>query len=146
MAKDDGNEPTCPIVVLVNGFTASAAEMPCRVSACVPPSNGVVIAKREVAPSSAFVSAAAIWAGEPSSAGCSAAPSLPWIRSVPPGKRKALPVETTRHAFAYVFSGGGKFCNASGPLAVPTEGVGWADTAPPYSAEKLPQKSLSVTW
>src|SRR6476469_7442776 len=39
-------------------LAASAAEMPCRVSACVPPSNGVVIAKMEVAPSSAFVSAA----------------------------------------------------------------------------------------
>src|SRR5438445_3374590 len=37
--------------------------------------------------------------------------------TVPPGKRKTLPVETTRHAFAYVFAGGGKFCNASGPLA-----------------------------
>src|SRR5207249_4922572 len=49
--------------------------------------------------------------------------------SVPPGKRKSLPVETTRHAFAYVFAGSGKFCNASGPLAVPTEGVGWADTS-----------------
>jgi redox-sensitive bicupin YhaK (pirin superfamily) len=55
--------------------------------------------------------------------------------SVPPGKRKTLPVETTRHAFAYVFAGAGKFCNASGPLAVPTEGVGWADTAPPKEAE-----------
>jgi redox-sensitive bicupin YhaK (pirin superfamily) len=55
--------------------------------------------------------------------------------SVPPGKRKSLPVETTRHAFAYVFAGSGKFCNASGPLAVPTEGVGWADTTPPTSAE-----------
>jgi hypothetical protein len=39
-------------------LAASAADVPCRVSACVPPSNGVVIAKREVAPSSAFVSAA----------------------------------------------------------------------------------------
>ncbi len=55
--------------------------------------------------------------------------------SVPPGKRKTLPVETTRHAFAYVFAGSGKFCNASGPLAVPTEGVGWADTAPPTAAD-----------
>ncbi|MCI0407671.1 MAG: pirin family protein, partial [Acidobacteria bacterium] len=55
--------------------------------------------------------------------------------SVPPGKRKTLPVETTRHAFAYVFAGSGKFCNASGPLAVPTEGVGWADTVPPTEAE-----------
>jgi quercetin 2,3-dioxygenase len=55
--------------------------------------------------------------------------------SVPPGRRKALPVETTRHAFAYVFAGGGKFCNASGPLAVPTEPVGWWDTTPPAEAE-----------
>jgi redox-sensitive bicupin YhaK (pirin superfamily) len=55
--------------------------------------------------------------------------------SVPPGEKKTLPVETTRHAFAYVFSGDGKFCNASGPLAVPTEGVGWADTKPPSDAE-----------
>jgi hypothetical protein len=45
--------------------------------------------------------------------------------SVPPGKRKALPVETVRHAFAYVFGGSGTFCNASEPLAVPAEGVGW---------------------
>jgi redox-sensitive bicupin YhaK (pirin superfamily) len=55
--------------------------------------------------------------------------------SVPPGKRKSLPVETTRHAFAYVFAGSGKFCNASQPLAVPTEPVGWADTNPPTEAD-----------
>src|SRR5436190_22951857 len=55
--------------------------------------------------------------------------------SVPPGHRKTLPVETTRHAFAYVFAGSGKFCNASGPLSVPTEGVGWADTSPPSEAD-----------
>jgi redox-sensitive bicupin YhaK (pirin superfamily) len=55
--------------------------------------------------------------------------------TVPPGRRKSLPVETTRHAFAYVFEGSGKFCNASGPLSVPTEGVGWADTAPPEEAD-----------
>jgi redox-sensitive bicupin YhaK (pirin superfamily) len=54
---------------------------------------------------------------------------------VPAGKRKTLPVETTRHAFAYVFEGSGKFCNASAPLAVPTEGVGWADTVPPTEAD-----------
>jgi hypothetical protein len=54
--------------------------------------------------------------------------------SVPPGRRKVLPIETTRHAFAYVFAGSGKFCNASGPLAVPTEPVGWSDTAPPTDA------------
>jgi redox-sensitive bicupin YhaK (pirin superfamily) len=55
--------------------------------------------------------------------------------SVPPGQRKTLPVETTHHSFAYVFSGGGKFCNASGPLDVPTESVGWADTKPPAEAD-----------
>ena len=44
--------------------------------------------------------------------------------SVPPGKRKILPVETTRHAFAYVFAGSGRFCNASAPLDVPTRGGG----------------------
>jgi redox-sensitive bicupin YhaK (pirin superfamily) len=55
--------------------------------------------------------------------------------SVPPGKRKTLPVETDRHAFAYVFAGSGKFCNASAPLAVPTEGLGWLDTTPPQAAE-----------
>jgi redox-sensitive bicupin YhaK (pirin superfamily) len=55
--------------------------------------------------------------------------------SVAPGRRKKLPVETTRHAFAYVFAGGGKFCNASGPLAVPTEGVGWMETVPPAEAD-----------
>jgi hypothetical protein len=54
--------------------------------------------------------------------------------SVPPRRRRTLPVETTRHAFAYVFFGDGKFCNASGPLAVPTEAVGWADTKPPAEA------------
>jgi hypothetical protein len=55
--------------------------------------------------------------------------------SVPPGRRKKLPVDTSRHAFAYVFGGSGKFCNASGPLAVPTEGVKWADTSPPSEAD-----------
>jgi len=55
--------------------------------------------------------------------------------TVPAGRRKTLPVETTRSAFAYVFAGSGKFCNASGPLAVPTEGAGWLETAPPTEAD-----------
>ena len=55
--------------------------------------------------------------------------------SVPPGRRKTLPIEVTRQGFAYVFGGSGKFCNASGPLAVPTEGVKWLDTAPPSEAD-----------
>lgn len=44
--------------------------------------------------------------------------------SVPPGKTRTLPVETTRHAFAYVFAGEGKFRDASKPRAVATETVG----------------------
>jgi len=55
--------------------------------------------------------------------------------TVPAGKRRKLTVDTSRHAFAYVFAGSGKFCNASAPLAVPTEGVGWADVAPPKEAD-----------
>lgn len=54
---------------------------------------------------------------------------------VPPRRRKSLPVETTRHAFAYVFEGSGRFCNASGPLAVPTESVRWAETSPVEAAD-----------
>jgi redox-sensitive bicupin YhaK (pirin superfamily) len=55
--------------------------------------------------------------------------------SVPPGTRKSLPVETTRHAFAYVFAGAGTFGNASEPLAVPTEIVGSAETSPHAEAD-----------
>ena len=40
---------------------------------------------------------------------------------VPPGKRKRLPVETTRHAFAYVFDGSGDFRDASDPQGVTIE-------------------------
>jgi redox-sensitive bicupin YhaK (pirin superfamily) len=54
--------------------------------------------------------------------------------TVPAGKRRKLPVETTSHAFAYVFTGEGKFCNASEPLAVPTEAAAWLDTHPPSHA------------
>jgi redox-sensitive bicupin YhaK (pirin superfamily) len=55
--------------------------------------------------------------------------------SVPPGKRKILPIPSTNHAFAYIFAGTGKFCNASGPLAVPTEGIAWSDTTPPSQVD-----------
>ncbi|MDH3366744.1 MAG: pirin family protein [Gemmatimonadota bacterium] len=41
--------------------------------------------------------------------------------SVPPGRRKTLPVETSRHAFAYVFEGSGSFRDASAPFGVLTE-------------------------
>ena len=46
---------------------------------------------------------------------------------VPPGKRKTLAVETSRHAFAYVFEGDGTFRDASEPQAVLTEAVGSED-------------------
>jgi redox-sensitive bicupin YhaK (pirin superfamily) len=47
--------------------------------------------------------------------------------SVPPGKRKRLAVETSRHAFAYVFAGSGTFRDASGPLGVLTEATDGTD-------------------
>jgi quercetin 2,3-dioxygenase len=40
---------------------------------------------------------------------------------VPPQRRKTLPVETERHAFAYVFEGSGSFRGASQPFGVLTE-------------------------
>jgi redox-sensitive bicupin YhaK (pirin superfamily) len=43
---------------------------------------------------------------------------------VPPGQRKVLPVETSRHAFAYVFEGSGSFRDASAPVAIRTERIG----------------------
>jgi redox-sensitive bicupin YhaK (pirin superfamily) len=49
--------------------------------------------------------------------------------SVPPNTRKTLPIETTRHAFAYVFAGSGTFRDASGPLPVKTDDTGDVDNA-----------------
>ena len=43
--------------------------------------------------------------------------------SVPPGLRRTLKVDVTRHAFAYVFAGSGTFRDASAPRPVQTEGV-----------------------
>jgi len=40
---------------------------------------------------------------------------------IPPNQRKTLPVETERHAFAYVFEGSGHFRSASEPMGVLTE-------------------------
>src|ERR687896_481901 len=42
---------------------------------------------------------------------------------VPPGRRRTLDIETTRHAFAYVFEGSGTFRDASDPQPVKTESV-----------------------
>jgi hypothetical protein len=58
---------------------------------------------------------------------------------VPAGKRKTLPVETSRHAFAYVFDGEGNFRDASGPRAVQTEHVGDAVGS---SADMIGNRSL----
>jgi redox-sensitive bicupin YhaK (pirin superfamily) len=44
--------------------------------------------------------------------------------SIPPNVQRTLPIETTRHAFAYIFAGSGTFRDASNPRAVKTEGVG----------------------
>ena len=46
---------------------------------------------------------------------------------VPPGKRKTIPVELGRHAFAYVFEGSGTFRDASAPQGVMTERTDGSD-------------------
>ena len=56
-------------------------------------------------------------------AGIAADPSYLDI-SVPPGKRKTIPVDTRRHAFAYVFEGSGSFRDASEPFGVLTDQPG----------------------
>jgi redox-sensitive bicupin YhaK (pirin superfamily) len=43
---------------------------------------------------------------------------------VPPGRRKTLPVETSSHAFAYVFEGTGKFRDASEPQPIRIDVIG----------------------
>jgi hypothetical protein len=44
--------------------------------------------------------------------------------SVPPNRRKRLPVDVARHAFAYVFAGSGTFRDASSPRPVLTDNTG----------------------
>jgi quercetin 2,3-dioxygenase len=43
---------------------------------------------------------------------------------VPPGRKRTLPVEMSRHAFAYVFDGAGRFRDASDPSPIKTDFVG----------------------
>jgi hypothetical protein len=43
---------------------------------------------------------------------------------VPPGRRRSLPVATSRNAFAYVFGGSGRFANASDPQPVKSDRIG----------------------
>jgi redox-sensitive bicupin YhaK (pirin superfamily) len=55
---------------------------------------------------------------------------------VPPGVRKVLPVETTNHAFAYVFQGSGTFRDASSPRAVQTDIVGTGVERPDFIGDR----------
>jgi redox-sensitive bicupin YhaK (pirin superfamily) len=59
--------------------------------------------------------------------------------SVPPGVRKRLKVETSRHAFAYVFAGSGRFHDASEPQAVRTDIVG---SVAPAGLDSIGNRSL----
>ena len=58
---------------------------------------------------------------------------------VPAGKKKTLPVETTRNAFAYVFEGSGTFRDASEPGGVLTEQL---DPAATVVREQTGNRSL----
>jgi len=62
--------------------------------------------------------------------------------SVPPGLKKRLAVETSRHAFAYVFAGSGTFRDASQPRSVQTDQVGTAATADNVSPGDVGNRSL----
>jgi redox-sensitive bicupin YhaK (pirin superfamily) len=59
--------------------------------------------------------------------------------SVPPFRTKRLQVETSRHAFAYVFAGSGNFRDASDPRNVRTEIVGNASEG---AASEVGNRSL----
>jgi quercetin 2,3-dioxygenase len=55
---------------------------------------------------------------------------------VPPRVKKTLPVESSRHAFAYVFEGSGTFRDASAPQVVRTEWVGDAAGTPELTGNR----------
>jgi len=59
--------------------------------------------------------------------------------SVPPGRRKRLAVETSRHAFAYVFAGSGTFRDSSDPQGVLTEAT---DGTEAVTRERTGNRSL----
>ena len=59
--------------------------------------------------------------------------------SVPPGRKKRLAVETSRHAFAYVFAGSGTFRDASDPQGVLTEATDGTDAV---TRERTGNRSL----
>ena len=59
--------------------------------------------------------------------------------AIPPGGHKILPVETDRHAFAYIFAGAGTFRDASAPQSVKTEHL---DLSGEVSSEEMGNRSL----
>lgn len=59
--------------------------------------------------------------------------------SLPPGAHKSLPVETDRHAFAYIFAGTGTFGGASAPQPVKTEHL---DLSGEVSTAEMGNRSL----
>ena len=61
--------------------------------------------------------------------------------AIPPGGRKILPVETDRHAFAYIFAGAGTFRDASAPQSVKTEHL---DLSGEVSREEMGNRSLEL--
>ncbi len=62
---------------------------------------------------------------------------------VPPGLTKRLLVETTRHAFAYIFEGSGRFDAASEPTPVRIDHVE-SDQAAPVAAGEVGDRTLVV--
>jgi hypothetical protein len=60
---------------------------------------------------------------------------------VPAGRRRSMPVATSRNAFAYVFGGSGRFANASDPQPVKTDRIGDAGAA---EGEEADNRSLVV--
>jgi redox-sensitive bicupin YhaK (pirin superfamily) len=62
--------------------------------------------------------------------------------SLPPRTRKRIPVESSRHAFAYVFAGSGRFRDASQPVAVQNELTGQYDRAEAGVDQSLGNRSL----
>jgi redox-sensitive bicupin YhaK (pirin superfamily) len=63
--------------------------------------------------------------------------------TIPAGKKKTLPVEVDRNAFAYVFAGSGKFRDASKPFGVLTE-RGALDGSEVHVRETAGNRSLVV--
>jgi redox-sensitive bicupin YhaK (pirin superfamily) len=61
---------------------------------------------------------------------------------VPPGRKKTLPVETSRQGFAYVFEGSGRFRDGSAPGPVMTEHVTPHGAASDPAADMIGNRSL----